>query len=70
MTEDQIKRMAERFLTWHLPESFDPDNGITFTPTYNGFNGEPIKRDPTGTDLFDYTQAVAMVRHMIEGLPD
>ena len=30
MTEEQIKQMAERFLSWTLPPHFAPDNGISF----------------------------------------
>lgn len=72
ITDDQIKHMAERFLGWRLPDPWYPDGGITFESRYNVNNqyGWPEgKREPTGTNLFDYTQAVAMVRHMIEGLP-
>lgn len=74
MTKDQIKHMVERFLTWELPENFSPDNGITFKPTFNDEYNEkrglpPQFHNPTGTNLFDYTQAEAMVRHMLDGLP-
>lgn len=73
MTDEQIKRMAERFLAWKLPDNFHPDAGITFTPEYNveynATQGKPPSRhEPTGTNLFNYTQAEAMVRHMIEGI--
>jgi hypothetical protein len=73
MTDDQIKHMAERFLNWPLPEAFNPDAGISFEPffnvEYNAKHGNPPQRhNPTGTNLLDYTQAVAMVRHMIDGL--
>lgn len=30
MTEDQIRHMVNRFLGWKLPESFNPDGGVTF----------------------------------------
>ena len=69
MSEAQIKHMAERFLGWKLPENFNPDAGISFKPTFNDHLDPPMRHNPTGTNLFDYTQAVAMVRHMIEGLP-
>jgi hypothetical protein len=29
-----------------------------------------MKHEPSGTNLFDATQADAMVRYMIEGLPE
>jgi len=68
MTEDQIKHMAQRFLMWKLPEHFAPDNGISFKPP---FPEEPMRSRhwPVGTNLLDANQAEAMVRHMIEGLP-
>ncbi len=69
MTEDQIKHMTDRFLGWKLPETFSPDGGISFKKTYNEHTAYPMKHEPTGTNLLDATQAEAMVRHMIEGLP-
>ena len=72
MTDEQIKHMAERFLGWKLPENFNPDGGIRFTPLANAGMGQyeyRYRRQPTGTNLFDFTQAVEMVRHMVEGLP-
>lgn len=61
MTEDQIEAMARRFLRWPLPEDFAPDCGISFTH---------VGSNPSGTNLFDYMQAVAMVRHMIGGVSE
>lgn len=74
MTDDQIRHMANRFLGWRLPEDFQPDAGITFDPRYNvEFNAArgkpPALHTPSGTNLFDATQAEAMVRYMVEGLP-
>lgn len=69
MTEDQIKHMANRFLAWKLPENFNPDGGIGFEPIGNKGTAHEYRRNPTGTNLFDATQAEAMVRHMIEGMP-
>ncbi len=70
MTEEQIKQMAERFLAWKLPEDFNPDGGIKFEPYFNvEWNAKqglpPQRHEPTGTNLFNYTQAVEMVRHML-----
>lgn len=62
MNEAQIKHMTEQFLRWKLPENFAPDGGISFEKTPN--------HEPSGTNLFDYTQANAMVRHMLDGLPE
>jgi hypothetical protein len=28
-----------------------------------------MKHEPTGTNLFDYTQAKAMINYLLEGLP-
>ena len=69
MTDDQIKHMVERFLSWKLPADFNPDAGISFKAEFNEHTAHPMRHEPTGTSLFSYTQAEAMVRHMIEGLP-
>lgn len=69
MTEEQIKRMAERFLTWKLPEDFCPDGGVAFKRTYN--EDSPfglMEHRPSGTNLLNFKQAMAMARHMVEGL--
>lgn len=71
--EAAIKQMAERFLMWKLPANFNPDAGISFTPEYNveymARKGKPpMRHEPMGTNLWGYTDAVAMVRHML-GLP-
>jgi hypothetical protein len=67
--------MANRFLGWKLPENFNPDAGIKFEPEFNvEYNAKrglpPARHEPTGTNLFDYTQAEAMIRHLVEGLPE
>jgi glutaredoxin len=69
-SEDQIKHMTNRFLGWRLPEDFRPDDGISFEPEFNkewnASQGKPPqRRTPTGTNLFSYTQAEAMVRYML-----
>lgn len=70
MTDAQIKHMVERFLSWKLPENFAPDGGVTFTKMYNEKSPfGPMRHEPVGTNLFDYTQADAMVRHMLDELP-
>jgi len=68
MTEDQIKYMVDRFLGWKLPSNFSPDAGISFKADYNEHTAYPAKHEPTGTNLFDASQADAMVRYMVEGL--
>lgn len=71
-SEDQIKHMTNRFLGWRLPEDFRPDDGISFEPEFNkewnASQGKPPqRRTPTGTNLFSYTQAEAMVRYILDG---
>lgn len=68
MSEDKIKTMTERFLSWSLPEDFVPDAGITFTPDFNVNTDFPMKHKPTGTNLFNYTQAKAMIEHITQGV--
>lgn len=75
MTDDQIKHMVDRFLMWKLPENFSPDAGISFEPEFNkewmAKQGKPpMRHEPIGTNLLDARQAEAMVRHMVEGMPD
>lgn len=70
MTPSQIKYMVDRFLGWKLPEDFHPDAGISFKPTFNEHTAHPMKHEPSGTNLFHVGQAEAMVRYMIEGMPE
>lgn len=70
ITETKIKHMAEQFLRWRLPENFNPDSGISFQKTFNENTPHPMKNEPTGTNLFDIGQAIEMVRHMVDGLPE
>ena len=70
MTNDAIKHMVNRFLGWKLPENFSPDAGISFKAAFNEHTAHPMKHEPTGTNLFDATQADAMVRYMVEGSDD
>lgn len=69
MTEAQIKHMVDRFLQWRFPDSFSPDGGVSFSPS---FKEEPMRSRhwPVGTNVLDANQAEAMIRHMLEGLPD
>jgi hypothetical protein len=57
-----INRVAYRFLQWRLPENFQPDAGINFEPDFNVGTPWPMKHRPTGTNLFSFTQAEAMVK--------
>jgi hypothetical protein len=68
VTDEQIKHMANRFLSWKLPEHFHPDAGVSFTPYHpHQTPGSPLW--PVGTNLLNADQAERMVRHMIEGMP-
>ena len=67
---DMVKHMVSRFLNWKLPENFAPDAGICFEPTFNKGTPYEMKHTPTGTNLFNATQAEAMVRYMLEGIGD
>lgn len=69
MTDEQIKRMVNRFLGWKLPGNFSPDGGISFKAEFNEHTAYPMKHEPSGTNLFDASQTEAMVRYMIDGLP-
>lgn len=69
MNDDQIKHMANRFLSWELPTDFTPDGGITFTRFGNFGIMHQYENHPTGTNLLAYTQALSMVNYLVEGLP-
>ena len=69
MNDAQIKHLVHRFLAWRLPDDFNPDDGISFKREFNEHTAWPMKHEPVGTNLFDATQAEAMIRHIIEGLP-
>ena len=64
--DDQIKRMVDRFLCWKLPENFNPDGGISFKRYFNENTPHPMKQEPTGTNLFDATQAEEMIRYLLQ----
>lgn len=70
ISEKQIRYMVDRFLSWKLPEHFTPDGGISFKKIFNEGTPHAITNRPSGTNLFDDIQAEAMVRHMIEGMPE
>ena len=60
--EASVVRMVDRFLSWKLPETFNPDGGVRFDKD----NLHPAHW-PSGTNLLDHTQAAEMVRHMLAG---
>jgi hypothetical protein len=65
VTNDQIKTAVSRFLTWKLPADFAPDGGITFKAEFNENTPWPMKHEPSGTNLLNYPQAEAMIRHIL-----
>lgn len=67
-TESQIDHMVDRFLGWRLPENFNPDGGVKFEREVNG-GPRPAAWWPQGTNILDATQAKAMVRYIVEGMP-
>lgn len=69
MTDEQIKHMVDRFLNWKLPDNFHPDGGVSFQRLGNEGTPHQYRHEPSGTNLIDATQADAMVRHMIDGMP-
>ena len=63
--DDVIKQAVNRFLAWRLPPDFAPGAGISFNPP----GRERMLLWPTGTDLFDATQARAMFDHCLGDSP-
>lgn len=66
---EQIEYMVSRFLSWRLPENFNPDGGISFERVGNAGTPYAYERQPAGTNLLDAQQAEQMVRYMIDGMP-
>jgi len=67
MTKDEaIQKLTNRFLMWRLPDNFNPDGGISFTPDYNNGTEEGGRHRPVGTNLFDYGQAKQMIEYLLE----
>jgi hypothetical protein len=69
MNDAQIKHMVDRFLAWKLPETFNPDGGVSFKRTFNDHTPHPMKHEPYGTNLLNADEAKAMVLHMLDGMP-
>ena len=64
MSDEQIRFMVEKFLTWELPTDFSPDGGVSFDNTGSH------QYKPFGTNLLNYQQALEMVRYIVLGLPE
>jgi len=71
MTEDKIKYMVNRFLSWKLPrDTFNPDGGISFDKEpFNTHTEHPMLHEPSGTNLFDAGQTEKMIRYLVDGMP-
>lgn len=68
LSEDQIKHMRDRFLSWELPRDLNPDGGITYERSESAIKyNHP---GPVGTNFLNADQAEAMVRHMVVGMPN
>ena len=68
MNQNQIKHMTEKFLSWRLPNDFNPDGGIKFTKVSNPNTAYQYTYEPIGTNLFNCEQAKAMVEYISQGL--
>lgn len=54
--EEIIKKATSRFLGWKLPDTFNPDGGISYDH----------RGDVIGTHLFTAQEAELMVRYILE----
>ena len=68
MRDELIRMLVDRFLAWKLPEDFKPDAGISFKPTFNEHLSQPMKYEPTGTNLFTADQARQMFEYLLAEL--
>ena len=60
------QKMIDRFLSWKLPETFNPDGGISFEPIGNiGSAQHQYKHEPTGTNLLDHERAREMLTFVL-----
>ena len=74
-TDDQVKKMVDRFLCWPLPKDFSPDGGVTFDRRVNLIvNGKLKECDrgdapsgywPVGTNLLTADQAKEMIEYLL-----
>lgn len=65
MTDADIKQAVSRFLAWKLPSDFSPDAGISFKADFNENTAWPMRHEPSGTNLLNFQQAEAMIRHIL-----
>lgn len=65
-SEDELDQMVNRFLSWRLPDPWCPDGGIHFDADgAKKFDRRNMRYEPTGTNLFDATQARKMILHLL-----
>lgn len=64
MSNPDIAAMVNRFLGWKLPDTFNPDCGISFDGRIaDGWNKN--KQWPIGTNLFTADEAKAMFEYVL-----
>ena len=78
MTDEQIKKMVDRFLGWQLPKDFSPDCGISFDRKVNLYQDGEVKECerydagpgwwPVGTNLFSADEAEEMIRYILSDI--
>lgn len=59
ITNEQVNEIVSKFLSWKLPDDFQPDAGIAFSKP------ESKAWWPTGTNLMNANQAKEMVKHIL-----
>lgn len=60
-TNHVTSEMVDRFLSWALPEDFQPDGGVSFEKPNHAASW------PVGTNLLTATQARKMLEHVLSG---
>lgn len=66
LAEKIIRQAVDRFLSWKLPNDFNPDCGIHFdADEAKKLNPRNHRYEPVGTNLFTATQATEMVRYIL-----
>lgn len=60
LTEKEMQQAVDRFLGWHVPETFSPDGGVEFDREWAAKHGWP-----SGTNLLDAVRARAMREYVL-----
>lgn len=58
-------QMVNRFLGWRLPADFEPDGGVEFHRVMQDGRARPTEWWPVGTNLLTFSQARAMLEHVL-----